>query len=87
MNKVNKIIFVGLISSGLAIIPYFVFNFLLKFNIPFLFGIFFSGHYFGLWFGIAAIISFLYGSFMYLIGRMNNYWQSLYPINGLHPVL
>jgi hypothetical protein len=81
MNKVNKVIFIGLSGSGLALLPWFIFNFVFEFNIPFLFGLFFTGHYFGLWFGLAAIISFFYGTFMFMIGRMNNYWQSLYPIN------
>lgn len=79
MNKVNKIIFIGLTISGIFSIWGFI-GFLIQ-KVNFFIGPEAIGMYFGLWFGLLAIASFIYGSIMYLIGRLDNYWQSLYPIN------
>lgn len=40
-----------------------------------------SGAFFGLFFGASSIISFVYGTSLFLISHMDSYWQSFYPIN------
>lgn len=79
-NKINKIIFIGLIISGSGLILGYI---LAKFDsLYYLAGILVgSGAYFGMFFGIFALISFVIGTIMFLTGYMENYWHTFYPLN------
>lgn len=83
MDRINVIVFVGLLISGFALLSWFFFGFILDFQMPkILFGLTAGvGMLLGWFFGACAMIVFVIGTSMFLIGKINDFWQSLYPIN------
>jgi hypothetical protein len=80
LNKINLAIFLGLSISGFFIA--FDFLFYLMHQEVTLFAKFAVVAVFTGWFfGALAVILFLFGSILFLSGHMENYWNSLYPLN------
>lgn len=80
LKKINLVVFVGLAISGFFIF----FDFLLSLIYPtvtvlakFAVAAVFTGWFFG----ATAVILFLIGSIQFLSGHMEDYWNSLYPVN------
>src|SRR3972149_2557197 len=79
-NKVNLIIFIGLVISGSCIFFGYVISFL--FPAAKLFAkISIYGDFSGWFFVFLATISFLIGSASFLFGRIKNFWNNFYPLN------
>lgn len=80
INKLNKLIFIGLIISGAGLIIGYFFekSGMLNYIAGVLLG---TGAYFGLFFGFLAVIFFVIGTSMFFLGRMENFWETLFPLN------
>ncbi len=80
LNKINLVIFLGLVISGFCIIFGYLF-FLIYPEVTLFAKISVAGDFIGWFFGALAVILFLIGSILFISGHMENYWNSLYPLN------
>lgn len=78
--NLNKAICIGLLISGICLLSGYLLGItdILDYLSGILLG---AGAYFGLFFGLPAILFFISGTSMFLAGRLENYWQTLYPLN------
>ena len=80
LNKINLAIFLGLAISGFCI--FFGYLFFLMYPEVTLFAkISVAGDFIGWFFGALAVILFLIGSIMFLLGHIKDYWNTFYPLN------
>jgi len=81
MKLLNKIIFYGLLVSGFALAIVFLFG-IADVSLPSLLGVILANIAITGWFfGVASVISFLVATFLYVAGKVTDYWSSLYPVN------
>jgi len=80
LDRINLIVFYGLAISVFCIVGGYLFS--LIFPEVTIFGRISAIAVIPGWFsGASAVILFLIGSILFLFGRMENYWNSLYPLN------
>ena len=80
LKKINLAVFLGLSISGICIVFGYLF-FLMYPEVTIFAKISVAGDFTGWFFGALAVILFLIGSVQFLTGRIENYWNSLYPVN------